>query len=97
MGEIVEDNSLATKGYQIENIARLKRKDNILGTPASVGIWLDTEAAKWLINNGLLVGQRFIESNEIHQVKRKVLSRSMIWPSSVGAQEGAPYGHWRET
>lgn len=45
------------KGFEIEDIAWLKKKDRPLGRSASMGIWLNTpEAAESIINNGLLVG-----------------------------------------
>lgn len=59
IGKIMEENELAEKGFEIEDIAWLKRKDRPLGRSASMGIWLNTpEAAESIINNGLLVGQR---------------------------------------
>ncbi|EED16645.1 conserved hypothetical protein [Talaromyces stipitatus ATCC 10500] len=57
----MEENDLAEKGFEIEDIAWLKKKDRPLGKAASMGIWLNTpEAAESIINNGLLVGQRYI-------------------------------------
>lgn len=70
--EKIAENDLAAKGYQVEDIAWLKRNNKPLGTSASLGIWLDSpEAAEWVINNGLLVGQRYIGSIEAYQIKRK--------------------------
>ncbi|KAF7136975.1 hypothetical protein CNMCM5793_006679 [Aspergillus hiratsukae] len=57
--KIMEENDLAGQGYQIEEVAWLKRKDKPLGKFASLGIWLDSpEGAERILNNGLLVGQR---------------------------------------
>ncbi|KAJ8200122.1 hypothetical protein LV164_008811, partial [Aspergillus fumigatus] len=57
--KVIEENDLGSKGFQIEDIAWLKKKDHPLRTSASLGIWLNTpEAAEYLIANGLLVGQR---------------------------------------
>ncbi|KAI3059586.1 hypothetical protein CBS147353_10524 [Aspergillus niger] len=70
--KIATENDLEDKKFQIEDIAWLKKKDRPLGKSASMGIWLDTpEAAEWIINNGLLVGQRFIGSVEAYRVERK--------------------------
>jgi hypothetical protein len=45
--KIMEANDLAAKDYQVKNIAWLKRKDKLLGSAASLGIWLDmAEAAE---------------------------------------------------
>jgi hypothetical protein len=45
--KIIEENDLAEKGYKIEDVAWLKRKDKPLGRSASLGIWFDiAEAAK---------------------------------------------------
>jgi hypothetical protein len=60
------------QGFQIEEVAWLKRKDNILGKIASLGIWFDSaEGAEYILNNGLLVGQRYIGSVERREMKKK--------------------------
>ena len=70
--KIMQENDLAGKGYQIEDIAWLKRKEIPLGRSATMGIWLSTpEAADFILNNGLLVGQRYIGSVEPYRVERK--------------------------
>lgn len=70
--KIMEENDLAEKGFEIEDIAWLKKKDRPQGRSASMGIWLNTpEAAESIINNGLLVGQRYIGSVEPYRVERK--------------------------
>ncbi|EED16651.1 zinc knuckle domain protein [Talaromyces stipitatus ATCC 10500] len=70
--KIMEENDLAEKGFKIEDIAWLKKKDRPLGKATSMGIWLNTlEAAESIINNGLLVGQRYIGSVEPYKVKLK--------------------------
>ncbi|KAJ8147384.1 hypothetical protein LV165_008823 [Aspergillus fumigatus] len=57
--KVIEENDLGSKGFQIKDIAWLKKKDHPLRTSASLGIWLNTpEAAEYLITNGLLVSQR---------------------------------------
>jgi hypothetical protein len=72
INRIIEENQFATKGYWIEDIAWLKSKNKPLGRTASLGIWLDTaEAAEWIIQNGLVFGQRYISSIESYKVKRK--------------------------
>ncbi|EED11754.1 hypothetical protein TSTA_109330 [Talaromyces stipitatus ATCC 10500] len=70
--KIMEENDLAEKGFEIKDIAWLKKKDSPLGKSASMGIWLNTpEAAESIISNGLLVGQRYIGSVEPYKVKLK--------------------------
>jgi hypothetical protein len=70
--KIMEENDLTEKGFEIEDIAWLKKKDRPLGRSASMGIWLNTpEAAESIINNGLLVGQRYIGSVEPYRVELK--------------------------
>ena len=50
--KIMGENDLAEKGFQIKDIAWLK-KDRPLGRSASMGIWLNIpEAAESIINNG---------------------------------------------
>jgi FtsZ-binding cell division protein ZapB len=69
---IMEENDLGSRGYQIAEVAWLKRQDKQLGHTASLGVWFDTaEAAEWSINHGLVFGQRFIGSVEAYQVKKK--------------------------
>lgn len=68
----MQENNLAGKGYKIEDIAWLKTKEIPLGRSATMGIWLNTpEAAEMILNNGLLVGQRYIGSVEPYRVERK--------------------------
>jgi hypothetical protein len=70
--KIMEENDLGTKGFHIEDVAWLKKRDTPLGVSASLGIWFDTpEAAEWMINNGMVYGQRYIGSVEAYQIKKK--------------------------
>jgi hypothetical protein len=47
---IMEENDLATRGYQIREISWLRQKDKPLGQHGSLGIWFNTpEAAEWMI------------------------------------------------
>ncbi|EED11858.1 conserved hypothetical protein [Talaromyces stipitatus ATCC 10500] len=70
--KIMEENDLAEKGFEIDDIAWLKKKDRPLGKSASMGIWLNTpEAAELIISNGLLVRQRYIGSVELYKVELK--------------------------
>lgn len=70
--KIMEENNLAKKGFEIKDIAWLKKKDRPQGRSAFMGIWLNTpEAAESIINNGLLVGQRYIGSVESYRVEQK--------------------------
>ncbi|KAJ5513135.1 hypothetical protein N7463_002687 [Penicillium fimorum] len=57
--KIANENDLTDRGFRIEDIAWLKKRDKELGTFASMGIWFDSlEAAEWMLNNGLLIDQR---------------------------------------
>lgn len=57
--KIMEENDLAEQGFQIEELAWLKRKDKVLGKFASLGIWFNhAEGAEHILNNSLLIGQR---------------------------------------
>ncbi|KAJ5346168.1 hypothetical protein N7452_004172 [Penicillium brevicompactum] len=59
--KIMDENGLTGQGFQIEEVAWLKRKDKVLGKFASLGIWFDSaEGAERILHNGLLVGQRYI-------------------------------------
>lgn len=70
--KIMEENDLAEKGFEIEDIAWLKKKDRPLGKSVLMGIWLNIpEVAESIINNGLLVGQRYIGSVEPYKVELK--------------------------
>jgi hypothetical protein len=70
--KIIEENGHAAKYFQINDIAWLKSKDKPLGRPASLGIWFDSaEATEWVINNKLLIDQRYIGSIKPYQVKKK--------------------------
>ena len=77
---IMEDNDMLANGYKIQEIAWLKSKGKELGRSASLGIWFDTpEAAEQVINQGLLVGQRYISSVEAYQVKKKRCHRCQAY------------------
>lgn len=70
--KITDENDLQERGFRIEDIAWLKKKDKILGTFASMGIWFDSaEAAQWMLDNGLLVDQRYIGRVEKCEIKKK--------------------------
>ncbi|KAJ5839473.1 uncharacterized protein N7525_004661 [Penicillium rubens] len=70
--KIIEENELTGRGFQIEEIAWLKKKDKALGKFASLGIWFDTaEGTDFILENGFIVGQRFIGSVERYELKRK--------------------------
>jgi hypothetical protein len=72
INKIMEENDLAQRNYQIEDIAWLKCKDKPLGQHSSLGIWFDSaEAAEWTINNGLVFEQRYIGSIVPYQMKEK--------------------------
>ena len=70
--KIMEENDLVEQGFRIEEVAWLKKKDKVLGKFASLGIWFDcAEGAEHILNNGLLVGQRYIGSVERREIKKK--------------------------
>lgn len=70
--KVMEENELTEQGFQIEEVAWLKKKDKALGKSASLGIWFDSaEGAEWMLNNSLLVGQRYIGSVERCEIKKK--------------------------
>jgi hypothetical protein len=72
INQIMEENEMQTRNYNINDIAWLKQSDKPLGVTASLGMWFDTaEAAGWAVANGLLYGQRYIGSVEVYQLKRK--------------------------
>jgi len=76
----MEENDLVAKGYHVDDIAWLESKDKPLGMSASLGMWLDTlEAAEWIINNGMVCGQRYIGSIEAYQVKKKRCHRCQVF------------------
>jgi hypothetical protein len=94
INRIMEENDLAVKGYQIDDIAWLKKKDKLLGKSASLKIWLKTpEAAEWIINNGLIVGQRYIGSIEPYQIKRKDIANVKALATSRGPAENPRNTH----
>jgi hypothetical protein len=72
IAKVMEENDLAERGFQIEELAWLKRKDKVLGKFASLGIWFDSaEEAEYMLNNGLVVDQRYIGSVERREIKKK--------------------------
>ncbi|OGE46982.1 hypothetical protein PENARI_c080G09532, partial [Penicillium arizonense] len=91
---IMEENDLADKGFQIEELAWLKRKDKVLGKFASLGIWFDSaEGAEYILNNGLLVGQRYIGS---HGRARKHHAVDIVQVNTSGndAPQGSGLDAW---
>jgi hypothetical protein len=72
INKIMDENELAIKGFQIEDVAWLKKKEAPLGARASLGIWFNSaQAAEWAINDGMLFGDEYIGSVEAYEVKRK--------------------------
>jgi hypothetical protein len=70
--KIVQENNLSSKGYNIEEVAWLKRKDSPLGATASLGVWFDSaEAAEWAIQDGMLFGPRHVGSVEAYKKKER--------------------------
>ena len=95
---IMDENELDSKGFKIDDIAWLKKKDKPLGNSASLGIWFDTaEAAEWAINNGLVFAQRYIGSVERYQMKKKRCYRCQRFGHLAWAcREGTRCGHCAE-
>ncbi|KAG2001215.1 hypothetical protein GB937_010385 [Aspergillus fischeri] len=63
--KIMEENEMEQHGFRISRIAWLKPRDKPIGKHGSLALWFDTrEAAEWAIDNGLLMGQRYIGSRE---------------------------------
>jgi hypothetical protein len=93
--KIMEENDLAAKGFYIDEIAWLKRTDKPLGMYASMGMWLNTsDATEWIVNNGLLFGQRYVGSIEHYQIKRKRCHRCQRFDHLAwSCKEGARCGH----
>ncbi|CEJ62844.1 hypothetical protein PMG11_11329 [Penicillium brasilianum] len=93
--KIMEENDLTGHGYRVEEVAWLKRKDKILGKFASLGIWLDSaEGAEHILNNGLLVGQRYIGSVERREIKKKRCFRCQRFGHLAWSCKETPrYGH----
>lgn len=72
INKIVSENDLASRGFGIEEIAWLKKKDSPLGAAASLGIWFDSaEAAEWAIQDGMLFGLRYVGSVEPYKRKER--------------------------
>jgi hypothetical protein len=70
--KISQENDLVSKGYRVEEIAWLKKKDLPLGHSASLGIWFNSaEAADYAVKQGLVFGQRFVSSIEPYLSRRK--------------------------
>ncbi|KAI3040862.1 hypothetical protein CBS147352_9731 [Aspergillus niger] len=92
--KIMAENDLHDKKFRVEDIAWLKKRDMPLGKSASMGVWLDSpEAVEWIIDNGLLVGQRFIGSVEPYRVEKKRCRRCqqfghLAWSCKERAKAG---------
>ncbi|KAJ5593518.1 hypothetical protein N7537_010422 [Penicillium hordei] len=70
--KITNENDLTDRGFRIEDIAWLKKRAKELGTFASMDIRFDSlEAAEWMLNNGLLIDQRYIGRVEKCEIKKK--------------------------
>ncbi|CAK41173.1 uncharacterized protein An12g06420, partial [Aspergillus niger] len=97
--KIMAENDLHDKKFRVEDIAWLKKRDMPLGKSASMGVWLDSpEAAEWIIDNGILVGQRFIGSVEPYRVEKKRCRRCqqfghLAWSCKERVKCGHCAGH----
>jgi hypothetical protein len=70
--KIMEENELQERGFRIEDIAWLKKRDKRLGAFGSMGIWFDSEeAAQWLLYNGLVIDQHCVGRVERFEIKKK--------------------------
>lgn len=92
---LMDDNDFLPKGFQIDEITWLKRPEKQLGAHASMGIWFTTaEAAHWVVNNGLLLGQQYIGSVEHYQIKQKRCYRCQRFGHlAFSCKEPARCGH----
>jgi hypothetical protein len=78
IAKITHENELNTRGFQISDLAWLKKKDSPLGTSASLAIWFESaEAAEWATRDGLLFGARYIGSIEPYQIQKKRCHRCL--------------------
>ncbi|CAP79861.1 Pc12g02340 [Penicillium rubens Wisconsin 54-1255] len=69
--KIANEYDLTDRGLRVADIAELKKRDKELGTFALICIWLDLlEAAGRMLNNGLLIGQRYIRRVQKCEIKR---------------------------
>ncbi|KAJ5820578.1 zinc knuckle domain protein [Penicillium riverlandense] len=84
----MEEKDLQERSFRIEDIARLKKRDKMLETFASMGTWFDsTEAEEWMLDNGLLIPQRYIGRVERCEIKKKrALPMPTIRPSGMVVQ-----------
>jgi hypothetical protein len=70
--KITEENNLPERGFRIEDIAWLKKRDKALGIFGSLGIWFDSaEGAQWMTDDGLLLDERYIGRVEKCEIKKK--------------------------
>jgi hypothetical protein len=93
--KLMNDNDFLAKGFQIDEITWLKKQEKQLGAHASMGIWFTTaEAANWVINNGLLLGQQYIGSVVHYQIKQKRCYRCQRFGHlAFACKEQARCGH----
>jgi hypothetical protein len=69
---IMKENDINERGLRVEDIAQLIKKDQTLGDHASLGIWFDNaEGVDYILGTGFLVGQRYIGSVKLYELKRK--------------------------
>ena len=73
IAKIAQENNLSSKGFNIEEIAWLKKKDSPMGATTSLGVWFDSaEAAEWAIQDGMLFGPRYVGSIEAYKKKERL-------------------------
>jgi hypothetical protein len=92
---IMEENSMAQHGHRISQVAWLKPRDKPIGKHGSLAIWFDTrEAAEWTMDNGPLVGQRYIGSLMPYRLKERRCYRCQAFGHLAWAcREKAKRGH----
>jgi hypothetical protein len=72
--KIMEENDLQERGFRIEDIAWLKKRDKTLGAFGSMGIWLESaEAAQWLLDNGLVIDQHCVGRVEKFEIQKEAV------------------------
>ncbi|KAI2867039.1 hypothetical protein CBS11852_11467 [Aspergillus niger] len=93
--EIAQENDLQERGFRIEDIAWLKKKDKALGPFASLGIWFDSaEAANWMLDNGLLIDQRNSTIDQTLTDRPGMLLKCHLYHDNYGSDHRATYSEW---
>lgn len=94
ISSLMEENKMELYGFRINRIAWLKPRDKPMGKHGSLAIWFDTrEAAEWIRDNGLLVGQRCIGVMPYHFKERRCYRCQGFGHLAWACREKARCGH----